>query len=211
MSRGRSSRVITAVERETELALVARLRQGDADAFDDVYAAFNTRLFTFLVRLSRRRDVAEDLVEETWLRLVKYARRLRPDTRLGPWLFTVARHLHVSFNRSRILEDSAAVSLIAVWPFSFEQASPFEAAAASELERRIERALAALPSTSREVLLLVGVAGLTHSDAADVCGITPEALRQRLHRAREALATALERDAATEPPALGGIASCPSR
>ena len=211
MSRGRSSRVITAVEREAELALVARLRQGDADAFDDVFAAFNTRLFTFLVRLSRRRDVAEDLVEETWLRLVKHARRLRPDTRLGPWLFTVARHLHVSFNRSRVLEDSAAVSLIAVWPFSFEQASPFEAAAASELERRIERALAALPSTSREVLLLVGVAGLTHSDAADVCGITPEALRQRLHRAREALATALERDAATEPPALGGIASCPSR
>ena len=211
MSRGRSSRVITAVERETELALVARLRQGDADAFDDVYAAFNTRLFTFLVRLSRRRDVAEDLVEGTWLRLVKHARRLRPDTRLGEWLFTVARHLHVSFNRSRVLEDSAADSLIAVWPFSFEQASPFEAAAASELERRIERALAALPSTSREVLLLVGVAGLTHSDAADVCGITPEALRQRLHRAREALATALERDAATEPPALGGIASCPSR
>ena len=138
---------MTAVERETELALVARLRQGDADAFDDVYTAFNTRLFTFLVRLSRRRDVAEDLLEETWLRLVKHARRLRPDTRLGPWLFTVARHLHVSFNRSRVLEDSAAASLIAVWPFSFEQASPFEAAAASELERRIERALAASPAS----------------------------------------------------------------
>jgi RNA polymerase sigma-70 factor (ECF subfamily) len=202
---------MTAVERETELALVARLRQGDADAFDDVYSAFNTRLFTFLVRLSRRRDVAEDLLEETWLRLVKHARRLRPDTRLGPWLFTVARHLHVSFNRSRVLEDSALVSLLAVWPFSLEHASPFEAVAASELERRVERALAALPSTSREVLLLVGVAGLSHSDAADVCGITPEALRQRLHRAREALACALERDAATEPKALGGIASCPSR
>src|SRR5207249_8155745 len=127
MSRGRSSRVMTAVERETELALVARLRQGDADAFDDVYAAFNTRLFTFLVRLSRHRDVAEDLVEETWLRLVKHARRLRPDTRLGPWLFTVARHLHVSFNRSRILADSTTVRLIAVRPFSFDQASPFEA------------------------------------------------------------------------------------
>ena len=142
---------------------------------------------------------------------MKHARRLRPDTRLAPWLFTVARHLHVSFNRSRLLEDSAAVSLLAVWPFSLEQASPFEAVAAGELERRIEHALAALPSTSREVLLLVGVAGLSHSDAADVCGITPEALRQRLHRAREALANALERDAATEPPVLGGIASCPSR
>ena len=47
-------------------------------------------------------------------------------------------------------------------------------------------------------MLLVGVAGLDHSDAADVCGLTPEALRQRLHRARQALSRALERDATGE-------------
>ncbi|HZA52526.1 MAG TPA: sigma-70 family RNA polymerase sigma factor [Myxococcaceae bacterium] len=187
MARACSSRVIGGVDRDTELALVERLRQGDADAFDEVYAAFNTRLFTFLVRLSRRREVAEDLLEETWLRLVKHARRLRADTRIGPWLFTVARNLHVSFTRSRMLEDSAAATLIALWPYSLERSSPFEAAAASELGRRIEQALAAMPTASREVLLLVGVAGLDHSDVADICGITPEALRQRLHRARETL------------------------
>jgi RNA polymerase sigma-70 factor (ECF subfamily) len=198
------------VDRETELALVARLREGDVEAFDDVYEAFNTRLFTFLLRLSRRKDIAEDLLEETWLRLVKHARRLRTDTRLAPWLFTVARNLHVSFSRSRMLEDSAA-DLMSLWPLSPGRSSPFEATAASELERRIERALAALPAASREVLLLVGVAGLDHSDAADVCGITPGALRQRLHRARETLAKALERDAAAGAPGLGGMTSCPTR
>src|SRR6185503_6271062 len=166
MSRAGPSRVSTVVERDTEVALVERLRRGDPDAFDDVYAAFNTRLFTFLVRLSRRRDVAEDLLEETWLRLVKHARRLAADTRLGPWLFTVARNLHVSYIRSRMLEDSAAASLIGLWPFSLDRSSPFEAVAASEFERRIERALAAMPAASREVLLLVGVAGMDHSDAA---------------------------------------------
>lgn len=184
---------MTVVDRETELAIVERLRQGSPDAFDAVYDAFNTRLFTFLMRLARRRDVAEDLLEETWLRLVKHASRLRPDTRLAPWLFTVARNLHVSFSRSRMLEDSATAGLIALWPFSAERTSPFEAAAASELEARIERALAVMPAASREVLLLVGVAGLDHSDAADVCGITPEALRQRLHRARDLLSKALEK------------------
>jgi RNA polymerase sigma-70 factor (ECF subfamily) len=197
------------MDRDTELALVERLRQGDADAFDAVHQAFNSVVFTFLVRLSRRRDVAEDLLEETWLRFVKHARRLRADTRLGPWLFTVARNLHVSYQRSRALEDSAAEGLMALWPFNPERSSPFEAAAASELERRIERALAAMPAASREVLLLVGVAGLDHSDAADVCGVTPEALRQRLHRARETLSRALERNGAA--PALGGMTSCPSR
>ena len=197
--------------RETELALVERLRRGDADAFDEVYAEFNVRLFTFLLRLSRRRDVAEDLLEETWLRLVKHAARLRADTRLGPWLFTVARNLYVSFNRSRVLEDSATESLLALWPFSADRSSPFEAAAASELERRIEQALAALPAVYREVLLLVGIAGLDHSDAADVCGITPEALRQRLHRARDMLSRSLEQRAAGEVQTLRGMRSCPSR
>jgi RNA polymerase sigma-70 factor (ECF subfamily) len=210
MSRGRVSRVNVNVDRETELTLVERLRRGDAGAFDAVYAAFNTPLFTFLLRLSRRRDVAEDLLEETWLRLVKHARRLRADTKLGPWLFTVARNLHVSFNRSRMLEDSAA-GLIALWPFSTDRSSPFEAAAASELERRIEQALAAMPAASREVLLLVGVAGLDHADVADICGVTPEALRQRLHRARETLSKALEQSAVAEAPALGGMTSCPNR
>jgi RNA polymerase sigma-70 factor (ECF subfamily) len=201
-------RVSTVVDRDFELELVERLRQGDLAAFDDVYTAYNARLFAFLVRLSRHRDVAEDLLEETWLRLVKHARRLRADTRLGAWLFTVARNLHVSYARSRVLEDTASASLMALWPIGVERTSPFEAAAATELERRIERALASMPLAAREVLLLVGVAGLDPSDAADVCGITPEALRQRLHRARETLSKALDRETAIETLALGGVSSC---
>lgn len=180
------------MDRETELALVGRLREEDADAFDAVHAEFNARLFNFLARLSRRRDVAEDLLEETWLRLVANARRLRPDTRLGPWLFTVARNLHVSYCRSRLLEDSHAASLLALWPFSPDRSSPFEETAANELERRVEAAIAALPASFREVLLLVAIEGLQPAEAAEVCGVTPEALRQRLSRARAMLARALD-------------------
>jgi RNA polymerase sigma-70 factor (ECF subfamily) len=185
------------MDRETECAIVARLRDGDAAAFDAVHDAYHTRLFTFLLRLCRRRDVAEDLLEETWLRLVKHAHRLRPDTRLSPWLFTVARHLHVSYVRSRLLEDSAVVAVMALWPCSIARSSPFEDAAASELQRRIERGLASLPLASREVLLLVGVAGLDHKDAAAVCGISQEAFRQRLSRARAALSRVLAGHPAT--------------
>jgi RNA polymerase sigma-70 factor (ECF subfamily) len=190
-----------------ESELVERLRGGEPTAFDAVYDAFNQRLFTFLLRLSRRRDVAEDLLEETRLRLVKHAHRLNENTRLGPWLFTVARNLHVSYVRSRLLEDAATGGLMPFWPSGADRPSPFEATAARELERRVERALASLPAASREVLLLVGVAGLDQSDAADVCGITPEALRQRLHRARALLARALEADTRAGEPALGEIPS----
>jgi DNA-directed RNA polymerase specialized sigma24 family protein len=88
------------MDRDVELQLVERLRTGDPDAFDEVHEALNGRLYNFLARLSNRRDVAEDLLSETWLRLVEHAQRLRPDTRLAPWLFTVARHLYASHCRS---------------------------------------------------------------------------------------------------------------
>jgi RNA polymerase sigma-70 factor (ECF subfamily) len=184
------------MDRECELALVARLRAGDAAAFDAVLEHFNTPIFTFLARLSRRRDLAEDLLEETWVRLVEWAPRLREDTRLGPWLFRVARNLYVSYCRSRLVEDSHAASLIGLWPCGTPQPSPFELTAVTERERRIEAALAMLPVLYREALLLVGVQGLSISEACEVSGISPEAMRQRVSRARALLTRRLEAAAA---------------
>lgn len=179
-------------ERERELELVARVRDGDAAAFDAIHAQFNARLFNFLVRLSRRRDVAEDLLDETWLRFVDRAPKLRPDTRLGPFLFTVARNLYLSYCRSRQVEDAQTADSIGLWPLGTPRPSPFDATVASETGRRIEAAIAALPAAHREALLLVAVEGMKPSEAAAVCGITPEAMRQRLSRARAAIAAHLD-------------------
>jgi RNA polymerase sigma-70 factor (ECF subfamily) len=179
------------MDRDTELALVERVRGGDTAAFDVIHAAFNPRLYGFLARLTRSRDLAEDLLEETWLKFVANARQLQPETRLGPWLFTVARNVHITWCRSRAVEARASLAL-GLWPPCFASESPFEQAAGNELERRLERALAALPVEAREVLLLVGVDGLTPSEAAAVCGVTPEAMRQRLKRARAQLARQLD-------------------
>ena len=172
----------------SEAALVERLQRGDTAAFDAVYAAYHARLFTFLVRLVRNRDRAADLLEETWLRLVTHAHRLQSDTRLGPWLFTVARNLYVSDCRAKVFDASDVALLQRAAPGP----SPFEEAAASESARRIEAAIASLPLQYREVLLLVGVEGLGLAEAAAVCGISNVALRQRLSRARAMLAGRLE-------------------
>jgi RNA polymerase sigma-70 factor (ECF subfamily) len=181
------------MDQETEAALVARLRAGEHAAFDEVYDAHRGRLYTFLVRLSRSRDVADELIEELWLRLVTHAARLRPDTRVGAWLFAVARNLYLNYCRSRACDASVESAAMAIWPTSPAEPSPFEATAANELERRIERAIAALPCRYREVLLLVGVEGFTPAEAAAVCHVTPEALRQRLSRARAMLAREVDR------------------
>ena len=188
--------------RECELALVAGLRRRDPSAFDEVHAAFNTRLFNFLARLSGSRQVAEDLLEETWLRLVARAPRLRPDTRLAPWLFTVARNLYVSYRRSRVMEDSHAAGLIGLWPSGSPVPSPYEWTAANEVERRLDTALRALPVSCREALLLVAIEGQSPAAAAAICGISPEAMRQRLSRARALLAKKLDE---SDAPALAAL------
>jgi len=180
------------LDRAAERELVSRLRAGDADAFDAVYAEYNTRLFAFLARLSRNRATAEDLLEETWLRLVSHGERLREDSQLGAWLFTVARNLYVSYCRSRMLEDVHAPDLIGLWP-SGCPSSPFEETAGHELGVRLEAALAELPLQYREALLLVAIEGLTPSEAAQVCGVSGEAMRQRVSRGRAMLAERLRR------------------
>ncbi|MBY0492980.1 MAG: RNA polymerase sigma factor [Cyanobacteria bacterium] len=185
------------MEREFELALVARLKAADSDAFDEVHAAFNTSLFNFLARLSRRRDVAEDLLDETWLRFVDILPRLHDDTRLAPLLFRIARNLYISYCRSRAIEDQHAPGMIGLWPSGSPGPSPFESTVARETGERLDAALAALPAIYREALLLVAVDEMKPAEAAEVCGITPEAMRQRLSRGRAMLSRQLdEHDAA---------------
>ncbi len=186
------------VEREIELRLVHRLKAGDLAAFEAIYEAYRPRLFSFLTRLSRRRDVAEDLLEETWLRLVARAADLTDDTCLAAWLFTVARNLHASWRRHRALDSERISALTPSWPPPNSGETPFEATARSETERRLEEALARLPLRDREVLLLVAVEGMAPADAAISLGLAPEALRKRLQRARERLA--VEMDAAAVSP-----------
>jgi RNA polymerase sigma-70 factor (ECF subfamily) len=191
---------MTPMAPDDEPMLVARLRAGDTGAFDEVYDAYRPRVFAFLLRMTRSRTLAEDLLDETWLRLVRHAPRLLPDTRMGPWLFTVARNLYWTHRRDSLVEETSVQELLRLWPSAPPWPSPFDLAAAGELERRVERALSTLSPQYREVLLLVGREGLSPTDAAVVCGISAEALRQRLSRARAALAQKLH-----ETPAVGAL------
>ncbi len=180
------------MERELERRLVARLKTGDVAAFEAVYEAYRPRLFSFLARLSRRHDAAEDLLDETWLRLVACAPRLSDDTCLAAWLFTVARNLHASWRRHRALDEDRIVDAPAMWPDPAPGTSPFDAAARDETERRLERALASLALRDREILLMMGVGGMEPEDAARALGLSPQALRKRLQRARDRLSAAMD-------------------
>lgn len=153
-----------------------------------MYALYSDRIFGFLLRLSRRRDVAEDLHQETWMSVSRNVHRLEENTDLAAWLFTIARNKHRSWRRWAALDFTRYV----FDAFDAESVSAPGAPDAGDELDALELALRGLPEAHREVLLLVGVEGLDEAQAADVLGIRPEAFRQRLSRARTALAEALK-------------------
>jgi RNA polymerase sigma-70 factor (ECF subfamily) len=185
----------------SERALCEALRRGDRSAFDRVYARYGERLHRFLFRLARRRDLADDLYQETWMALARSASTLREDTDLAAWLFTVARNEYRSHQRWAILDVSRLVALPDGDLVSAEP-GPELATEASAAAARLERALADLPTVHREVLLLVAIEGLSQEQVAEILHTSYEAVRQRLSRARAALASRL---AALEKPVSSAL------
>ena len=96
--------------------LVSRMRRGQTGAFDIVYGRYRDRIWGFLRRLSGATGFAEDLFQETWLAAARNAHRLRKDTRLLPWLFTIARNKHrnalrfIAFDRERVARAAALLN-----------------------------------------------------------------------------------------------------
>ena len=174
---------------DPERAWIDGLRRGEASAFDAVFAAYRRRLYAYLVRMTRAREVAEDLLQETFLRLARGATALREDTRLGAWLFTVAHRLVVSWARAQEVRRQLAGDLPR--EVRGDGRSPLEAVADSQTQLALERALAALPAPAREVAVLVGIEGMQPAEVAEILGLKPDAVRQRLARARAQLADAL--------------------
>lgn len=186
----------------TDSLLVEALRRGEPAAFDRAYGEHRARVYSFLARLAGRTDIAQDLFQETFLKLARSATALRPDTDLKAWLFTVARNEFLSYRRRVAARPAESATLDDEHPaYAAHAADPERhTAAARELER-LDAALAALPEAHREVLLLVAVEGLEPDRASLVLGLRSDALRQRLSRARAALAEVL---AKSPPIALGG-------
>jgi RNA polymerase sigma factor (sigma-70 family) len=165
--------------------LVDELRSGSVQAFDALYERYRAPLFTFLCRLCGQTSVAEDLFQNTWLKLARSAPRLRPETDLKAWLFSVARNEYRSHRRWQRVDIRRLLAA------KTELAVPPAAAAPSATLRDAHWALAQMSTADRELLLLVGIEGIEPRGAAEILGISYAALRQRLARARAQLSRLL--------------------
>lgn len=177
--------------RAAELALVRALRRRERGAFDRLYGQHHERIWAFLLRLTGRRDEASDLFQETWLAAARHAEHLEEQSRLLPWLYTIARNKHRNARRF-LLFDLRKRELSALEPEP-ERPGLDDALEARERAAALQQAFYALPDASREVLLLVTIDGLSSTEAAAVLGLKEDAVRKRLSRARQELAESMER------------------
>jgi RNA polymerase sigma-70 factor (ECF subfamily) len=163
------------------------LRRRDPRGFDQAYAKYGSRLFSFLTRLlgQRERHLAEDLLQQTFLKLAEHGPELRADSDLRAWLYTVARNAFLGQVRARRLAtEGPSLELVA-------DIAPD--AKARLMLGDVEQALSRLRLEDRELLLLVGVEGLQPLTVSKLLGLEPATLRKRLARARERLLLELQR------------------
>lgn len=162
--------------------LTPSLRAGDPAALDAVVRELRPRLYGFLLRVVRRPEVAEELLQEALLRLVRHLPGLPDGSRVDLWCFTVAHNLARSWWRWSLLDGERLLRAAAAWRGA-PQPDPLDALLADRRAAEAERAIAALPVAEREIVLLVGVERLGYDEAAEVLGLRPDAVRQRWSRA----------------------------
>ncbi len=172
---------------ESDERLMVRFQKGEVRAFEELVRRHRTPVFSFLLRLTGDRGRAEDLCQETFLRVVRGAAGWEPRAAFRTWVFSMARNLAVdearrqAFRRTEPLDDPARAGEPS------EDPGPDRAAEGALLRPKLEAALAALPEEQREVFLLREHAGLRFSEIAEVTGVPENTVKSRMRYALEAL------------------------
>jgi len=179
-------------------AAVSQLRRGDLDALSTLIARYQNRLYRYLLRLVRQPAEAEDLFQQTWLRVAEKIQSYDPSRNFDAWLFTLARNLafdHFRRIRSQSLdhvvgeesEGDAMVSRLAN-----SDAGPFDRLLAHERATRLATAIENLPVTYREVLSLRFEEEMKLEEIAIVLSAPLSTVKSRLRRSLEQLREMLD-------------------
>lgn len=165
--------------------LVLRCLLGERTAFDDLIQRWSGPLRRHLRRVVGDQEVADDLVQEVWLRVLQGLARLRDPSRFRSWLFGIAHRAVMDHLRGRYAQGLPSDEDLADIPSD----SPEEGAAQAHMD--IERGLGLLPVTEREVVTLFHLEELSLAEVAAVLSIPVGTVKSRLHRARSLLRLAL--------------------
>jgi RNA polymerase sigma-70 factor (ECF subfamily) len=180
--------------------LMGRVRDGDVALLGELFERHHQRLFHFFLRLARSRQAAEDLVQEVFVRMLKYRHTFRTESEFVPWMFALARNAAVDRHRARpkeLPQEPDAPEPEADLPH------PIVGLERAEQAGRLRRALAQLTPAKREILLLARFSELKYDRIAEMLEISEGAVKVRVHRAMKELKAAFLADGALQAPGTG--------
>jgi RNA polymerase sigma-70 factor (ECF subfamily) len=165
----------------TDFELYRRFRKGDESAFETLYDKYSVRLYNFALRIVGNTDLAEDIFQETFIRLSRSD--LEERAKLSTWLYRVAANLcYKALRRKKVLGLSEIHLRNA--------ADSFDPSAASELlllQDRVRGALMKLPDNQRVVLTLKFWEEMTYAEIAEILMCPPGTIKSRTHNALKRL------------------------
>jgi RNA polymerase sigma-70 factor (ECF subfamily) len=172
-----------------DISLVERARKGDQEALEQLLERIAPSIHRFGMRMCKNPVDAEDVLQDTLLNVATHLGEFEGRSSLSSWVFALTRS--ACSRRRRGLKNRAHADADAVPEPADSSPSPEERAAGSQLTKSLTEALDRLPEDYREVILLRDIEGLSANDAAAALGVSVDALKSRLHRARTALRDAL--------------------
>ncbi len=189
---------ILAAESERENTAIARgLKRQDPDVLDHLIELYQHRLLRYLLFLTGKREVAEDLFQETWMRVLVRGAQYNGKARFDTWLFTIARNLVIDLSRKRTMAslDEMTEAGEDERPFQIEAdgPSPLQQFQSRENSAEVAEVLLKLEPNYREVLVLRFHEELSLEEIAGVTRAPLSTVKSRLYRGLAALKPEMER------------------
>jgi len=174
---------------EEDAVLLERARAGDRAALESLLERHQAQVYRFGMKMCRDPEDAKDVLQDTLLAMARGVRDFRGASSISTWLYTITRSFCIKKRRKSVFAPKEERSLDSdasreASRIADPAKGPDEALAGKQVEHALDQAIAALEPMYREVLLLRDVEGLTAPEVAEVLGITVQAVKSRLHRAR---------------------------
>lgn len=182
--------------------LVSLAQEGREAAYRELVQRYERPVFSLIFRMVRDREVAEDLAQDTFIKVLNHIDKYRPEFKLSSWLFKIANNVAIDFLRKRQLDTISidgsphARSAAEIEATSFDvvarQESALDEMEAKELGTAIERAIQGLRPEYRSCIMLRHVEGRSYEEIAATLDLPLGTVKTYIHRARHQLRDALE-------------------
>ena len=184
----------------TDEELVSEHLDGRAKAFSELFRRYRYRLYRFIRKKTGDADRAQDLVQETFIRVVRHLHRFHTDRRFSTWIFTIAGNLTKNEFRNRSRSPLVLFQALEAGrdpderplEFSDGRMRPDDLYRKRELRHLVEEAIEGLTPRHRLIFRLREMEGRSYREISQITGVTLGTVKSRMHRAREAFRNQIE-------------------